>query len=262
MTDIESLVHDCARYWNETGVPRKAVEEMTLELAHHLRAAEREGRQATAVVGPDVAEFAEDWAVERRRGRPRASWEDVMSGRTERDKRRRRELVAYGAGTAALVAAVAVIGKGANEVDTEIWRWLWTGLAVVMAIGEMFTAGFFLLPFSIGAACAAVLAWVGVGILPQWLIFFGVSAIALAYLRRYITRQDEGEQPRVGANRWIGSTGVVLEEIDPDTASGMVRVENEEWRAVSEHGSIIPAGSRIHVLSVRGARLVVEPYEN
>ncbi len=262
MTDIDALVEDCARYWAETGVPRKAVEEMTLELTQHLHAAEGEGRQATDVTGPDVADFAETWAAERRRGRPRASWEDVMSGRTERDKRKRRELVAYGAGAVALVAAVAVIGKGANEVDNEIWRWLWTGLAVVMAIGEMFTAGFFLLPFSIGAACAAVLAWIGAGILAQWLVFFGVSAVALAYLRRYITRQDEGEQPRVGANRWIGSTGVVLEEIDPDTARGMVRVENEEWRAVSPHGSIIPAGSRIHVLSVRGARLVVEPDEN
>lgn len=262
MTDVDAVVEDCARYWAETGVPRKAVEEMTLELTQHLRAAGNEGRRPRDVIGPNMAQFAEAWAAERRRGRLRASWEDVMSGRTERDKRKRRELVAYGAGIVALVAAVAVLGKGANEVDNEIWRWLWTGLAVVMAIGEMFTAGFFLLPFSIGAACAAVLAWVGAGILPQWLVFFGVSAVALAYLRRYITRQDEGEQPRVGANRWIGSTGMVLEEIDPDTASGMVRVENEEWRAVSQHGSIIPAGSRIRVLSVRGARLVVEPYEN
>ena len=261
MTDIDALVEDCARYWAQTGVPRGAVQEMTLELTNHLCDAENEGRQATAVIGPDVAEFAEAWAFERRRGRPGQLGRCHERSNRE-DKRKRRELVAYGAGAAALVAAVAVIGKGANEMDNEIWRWLWTGLAVVMAIGEMFTAGFFLLPFSIGAASAAVLAWIGVGVLAQWLVFFGVSGLALAYLRRYITRQDEGEQPRVGANRWIGSTGVVLEAIDPDTASGMVRVENEEWRAASEHGSIIPAGSRIHVIRVRGARLVVEPYEN
>ncbi|HJR92612.1 MAG TPA: NfeD family protein, partial [Acidimicrobiia bacterium] len=143
----------------------------------------------------------------------------------------------------------------------EVWRWLWTGLAVVMGIGEIFTAGFFLLPFAVGAGCAAVLAWLGVGSLAQWLVFFGVSAVALAYLRRYIDRQDEGEQPRVGANRWVGAEGVVLEEIDPDTASGMVRVASEEWRATSRHGGTILAGARIVVRDVSGARLVVEEVE-
>jgi membrane protein implicated in regulation of membrane protease activity len=130
-----------------------------------------------------------------------------------------------------------------------------------MGIGEIFTAGFFLLPFAIGAVSAAVLAWVGVGLLAQWLVFFGVSAVALAYLRRYIDRQDEGDQPRVGANRWVGAEGIVLEEIDPDTASGMVRVSNEEWRATSRHGGTILAGSRIVVREVSGARLVVEEVE-
>lgn len=264
MTDlaVERLVEDCVRYWSETGVPRKEVEEMRLELSQHLAAAVADGREPATVVGPSVAEFAAAWADARRPpARSNPSWEDVMSGRTELDRRRRRELLAFGAGIVAIVAAFAVVGKGADNVEEEIWRWLWTGLAVVMAIGEIFTAGFFLLPFAIGATAAAVLAWVGAAVLAQWLVFFGVSIVALAYLRRYIDRQDEGDQPRVGANRWVGSQGIVLEEIDPDTASGMVRVENEEWRATSTHGGSIPAGARIAVRDVRGARLVVEQVE-
>lgn len=261
MHDYTTVVADCARFWEETGVPRRAREEMALQLGQHLAAAEADGRSPSDVVGPNLAEFAEAWASEHRRGTPRASWEDVMSGRTEMDRRRRRELLAYGAGTVALVVAAAVAGKGAEVMETDIWRWLWTGLAVVMGIGEMFTAGFFLLPFAIGAGSAAVLAWIGVNIVAQWLVFFGVSAIALAYLRRYIDRQDEGDQPRVGANRWVGAEGIVLEEIDPDTATGMVRVENEEWRAMSHHGITIPPGSRIAVRDVKGARLVVEVVE-
>ena len=262
MLDYRRIVDDCVRYWSETGVPRKAIKEMTLELDNHLASAQHDGHSLTDVVGSDLSEFAEMWAKENLGRRQKISWEDVMSGKTERDRRKRRELFAFGAGTIALVAAAAVAGKGATEMEQEIWRWLWTGLAVVMGIGEMFTAGFFLLPFAIGAACAAVLAWLGAGVLAQWLVFFGVSAVALAYLRRYIDRQDEAEQPRVGANRWVGSEGIVLEEIDPDTASGMVRVENEEWRAMSHHGITIPAGSRIAVRDVKGARLVVEIVEN
>lgn len=260
--DVTRVVEDCARYWTETGVPRRAVAEMRLELAHHLAQAEAEGRDPIQVVGNDPADFAEMWAAEYRPVRTGSpSWDDVISGKSSRARRHRRELIAYGAGIVALVAAVAAAGKGANVEDLEVWRWLWTGLAVVMGIGEIFTAGFFLLPFAIGAVSAAVLAWVGVGLLAQWLVFFGVSAVALAYLRRYIDRQDEGDQPRVGANRWVGAEGIVLEEIDPDTASGMVRVSNEEWRATSRHGGTILAGSRIVVREVSGARLVVEEVE-
>lgn len=263
LREVERLVDACARYWTETGVPRRTVREMRLELAQHLNEAAAEGRQPAAVIGQDIGEFAEAWATEHRPSGPTSpSWEDVMSGRTERARRARRELLAFGAGIVAIVVAVAVAGKGAETVEQEVWRWLWTGLAVVMGIGEIFTAGFFLLPFAIGAAAAGVLAWVGAGVLAQWLVFFGVSVVALAYLRRYIDRQDQGDQPRVGANRWVGSDGIVLEEIDPDTARGMVRVENEEWRATSLHGAPIPAGSRITVRDVRGARLVVEQVEH
>lgn len=262
VTDIDELVHSCVDYWAETGVPRRAISEMRAELTAHLTATAADGRSPADVVGSDLADFAESWAaVHRVAARSTPTWEDVMTGRTRRDRERRRELFAFGAGIAAIVVAFAVAGKGEANVEDDIWRWLWTGMAVVMGIGEIFTAGFFLLPFAIGAACAAVLAWIGAGILAQWLVFFGVSVMALAYLRRYIDRQDEGDQPRVGANRWVGSQGIVLEEIDPDTASGMVRVENEEWRATSLHGGTIPAGSRIEVRDVRGARLVVKPIE-
>lgn len=261
--EVTRLVDDCARYWAETGVPRRRVSEMRMELAQHLEEARADGRSPASVVGPDPAAFAEAWAVEHRRDRrPTPTWEDVMSGRTARDRATRREMLAFAAGIAAVVVAVAVAGKGAETVENELWRWLWTGLAIVMGIGEIFTAGFFLLPFAIGAAASAILAWVGAGVLAQWLVFFGVSIVALAYLRRYIDRQDEGSQPRVGANRWVGSDGIVLEEIDPDAATGMVRVENEEWRATSFHGGTIPPGVRIAVRDVRGARLVVEPLEH
>ena len=141
-------------------------------------------------------------------------------------------------------------------MDNEVWRWLWTVFAIIMGVGEVFTAGFFLLPFAVGAASAAILAWVGAAVIAQWLVFFGVSLFSLAYLRRYIGRQDEREQPKVGANRWVGSEGMVLETIDPQTGRGMVRILNEEWRATANQ--TIEAGQRIVVTEVKGTRLFVE----
>jgi membrane protein implicated in regulation of membrane protease activity len=231
---------------------------MRSELEQHLVDAEADGRSVSDVIG-DKAAFAEGWAAARR-GRAVAGWADVQTGRTRRHRETRREMVLYGAGAVALVAAVAVASQGGNDVDNELWRWVWTIFAIVLAIGEMFTAGFFLLPFAIGGAAAAVLAWIGANVVAQWLVFFGVSTISLVYLRRFIGRQDQGEQPRVGANRWIGSEGVVLQGIDPQSGSGMVRILNEEWRATAL--GRIPAGSKIVVTAVDGARLVVEKMED
>ncbi len=258
--DIARVVADCERYWKETGVPRKAVAEMRLELELHLAEALADGRSVEAVLGTDVASFAETWASEFRAAQPAGRWDEIVKGERQARRRRQRELAAYAVGAVTLVVAAGVAGRqGGSDVENEVWRWLWTGFAVVMAIGEMFTAGFFLLPFAIGAGAAAVLAWIGVSVLAQWLVFFGVSLTSLAYLQRFIRHQDEADQPAVGANRWKGATGIVVRDIDP-IDGGIVRVEGEEWRAATE-GITIPEGTKVRVVEVRGTRLVVVPLD-
>ena len=145
-------------------------------------------------------------------------------------------------------------------MDNDVWRWLWLIFAFTLGLGGLSTGGFVLLPFAIGAAVAAVLAWIGTGLLAQWLVFFAVSLLSLALMRSFIQRQDEEEEPRVGANRWVGSEGVVLQEIDPLTGAGLVKVLNEEWRAAAPEN--IPAGARIVVREVKGTRVIVEPLED
>lgn len=260
MSDQDGVVESIERYWLETGVPRPAVADMRAELEQHLALARADGRMLRDVVGDDTALFAESWAAAHRHRRPStATWREVQSGQAAVARKTRRDLIFYGVGMAAVIAAVAVAGQGGDDVNIEVWRWLWTIFAIVMGIGEIFTAGFFLLPFAIGAGAAAILAWASAPILAQWLVFFGVSVFSLAYLRRFISRQDESEQPRVGANRWIGLDGVVIEEIDPVRGTGMVKVESEEWRAIAPQP--VPVGQRVIVTEVRGSRLVVEPLE-
>ncbi len=257
MSEVENVVTQVERYWLESGLSREEVAEMKAELETHLTEAVSDGRSIEEVVA-DRAALAESWAGERR-GRPVAAWEEVQRGKTGRERASKRDLIFYGAGTVAVLTAAALAGQGGTDVENEVWGWVWTILAIVMGIGEIFTAGFFLLPFAVGAVAAAVLAWMGVVVIAQWLVFFGVSLAALAYLQRFIGRQDEEEQPRVGANRWIGSEGVVLESIEPRSGAGMVRILNEEWRATAPQS--IETGAKVIVTDVDGARLVVERLE-
>lgn len=142
--------------------------------------------------------------------------------------------------------------------DAESWRWVWLILAVLLAVGEMTTPGsFFLLPFAVGAAIAAVLAFLDVTVFAQWAVFLGVSVVAFAALRPVARRLDkQGHTDGVGSRRLIGATGVVVDAIDAG-GSGLVRIGSEEWRAVADDDDAVAAGARVKVNDVRGTKVVV-----
>jgi membrane protein implicated in regulation of membrane protease activity len=93
----------------------------------------------------------------------------------------------------------------------------------------------------------------------QLLVFIGVSIVTLVALQRFVRRSDQ-YQPTVGANRFVGQSATVLEDIDRTAGTGRVRMDTEVWRATTD-GAPIPAGTAVRVVDVRGARLVVEPDE-
>jgi len=139
------------------------------------------------------------------------------------------------------------------------WFWVWTVLAAVLFVGEIFTAGFFLLPFGIGAAIAAGLNWLGLGLGWQWTVFLGVSVIALAALRPLSDRITHEPPEKMGADRLLGKTGQVIETIEPGDGAGRIRIEREEWRADSADGARIAEGAAVVVEKIVGTHLVVRP---
>ncbi len=141
----------------------------------------------------------------------------------------------------------------------EIWFWVWVSLAAILIVAEIFTAGFFLLPFGIGAAAAALLEFLGVSVGWQWVAFIAVSAVMLVLLRRYADRLTHEPPMLTGVDRLVGKSGVVIDRIVPDSPKGMVRVEREEWRADAPgHGSI-EVGTPVRVERVGGTHLIVTP---
>jgi len=130
-------------------------------------------------------------------------------------------------------------------------------LSALLLVGEILTLGLFMLPFGIGAAAAAVGAWLGLGLVLQWAVFGGVSLVCLVGLRWYSGAHNRLPSPAIGADRLIGRAGVVTERIDRASSTGRARVEREEWRADSFDGSEIPVGTRVTVHRVEGNHLVV-----
>jgi membrane protein implicated in regulation of membrane protease activity len=145
----------------------------------------------------------------------------------------------------------------------EQWRWLWLAAAAVFAIGEMATPGsFFLAPFAVGAFVAAMLAFAGVSVTVEWLVFVVVSVVVLALLRPLARRLDrEALDHGVGSRRMVGRQATVLADIPPGDEIGMVRVDREQWRAQSIDGAPIAAGAAVRIADVQGTRVIVAPLD-
>ena len=139
-----------------------------------------------------------------------------------------------------------------------LFVWIWAALAIIFFVAEVFTMGFFLVCFGIGAVAAALLAVLGVGVVWQIVVFIAVSVVALAFLRPLAVRMTTHVANPGGIDRVIGKQAVVLEEINPHSATGRVRIEREEWRA-DTYGHAIPKGALVVVMEVTGTRVMVEP---
>ena len=143
-------------------------------------------------------------------------------------------------------------------------RWVWLVVAVALTVGEVTTAGAFVfLPFALGAAVATVAAFAGAGVAVEWLAFLLASGAASAVLWPLGRRLEQASPAsRVGAGRWAGREGYVLEDIPAAPGStGLVRLDREHWRAESAVGVPIRRGSTVLVSRVDGTRLVVLPLD-
>lgn len=139
---------------------------------------------------------------------------------------------------------------------------IWLIFAAALLIGEMLTAGFFLIVFAIGAGGAALAAGLGGGQVWQWVTFVAFSAIFFAFSRKIANRIHRGPKDHgVGAERYMGVKAMVIETVDNAAATGMVRIDREEWRAQSDDGAVIPEGTWAEVVRVDGTRMVVQEAE-
>lgn len=254
---VDQMVADCEQYWLMTGVPRRVAAEMKAELSTHVHEALDAGKSIQTVVGNDLPAFAETWAAEYRGPADPSAWDQA-----ERRKQTRREIRSAWGWLGIVVAVLLIlIFTGPKEdrmEDIEVWRWIWVGAFVVLGVGEMLTAGLFMLPFAIGAGAAAILAWFDVEIWVQLLAFLVVSVAALWGIRRFAWRAGEPTHA-VGAKRYVDAKATVTETIDRVSGTGRVRLETEQWRATTDLDEVIEPGTEVKVVDVRGARLVVEP---
>ena len=134
---------------------------------------------------------------------------------------------------------------------------LWMIAAGLLAVGEMFTLGFFLGPVAIAAVTAAIVALAGGGVALQWIVFIAISAASIAVLRPIARRHLRTPmQLRTGTAALVGAPAVVLERVDG--RGGQVKIAGEIWSARSfDEDQAFEPGARVEVLKIEGATALV-----
>jgi membrane-bound ClpP family serine protease len=127
---------------------------------------------------------------------------------------------------------------------------IWVFVGIGLVIGEIFTAGFLLLWFGVGAFLAAGLALLGAGSIYQMLSFILTSLILIVLsrtiFRQFLFRKEVGISTNVEA--LIGQEALVMQIIEGKSKPGLVKIGGETWSAISEEGRI----DQDEVVSVKG----------
>ncbi|MCA1579388.1 MAG: NfeD family protein [Acidobacteria bacterium] len=144
------------------------------------------------------------------------------------------------------------------------WFWvLWSILGAILIVAEVFTSGFVLLWFGIGALCAAFAGLVGIDSLAiQFAIFIvvsiGLTAASRTIFLNYFSREKSGESLRSGVDALPGKIGTVVSSSKGALQEGAVKVFGSTWTAYPAAGEApLEAGERVCVESVEGASIYV-----
>jgi len=146
----------------------------------------------------------------------------------------------------------------------EQYFWIfWIVLGVGLIIAEIFTLGFVLFWFGLGALAAALAALLGVGMVGQFAIFaivsVGFTVMSRTIFSKYLSRREE-DTVKMGVDALPGKIGTVTNASAGALNEGAVRVYGSVWTAFPfDDETKLIEGEKVEVVSVKGSSIYVRP---
>ncbi len=138
-----------------------------------------------------------------------------------------------------------------------MWQ-IWLIIAGIFFIGEIATVGFLIFWFGIGALVAMVTSFFTDSIIIQTTIFVISSTILIFATKPFVKKFVDVKKTNTNAFSIIGKNALVIKEIDPIRSQGQVKINGEIWSAESDNNEIIPEGSEVEILQIRGVKTIVK----
>ena len=129
---------------------------------------------------------------------------------------------------------------------------IWLIIAILLLIFEICSATFGAICFAIGAGFSALAAGLGANLTWQIVIFAVVSLLTFIFLRPVVMRflERKSKDVKTNADALIGRKGVVSERSDAAQHTGRVAIDGDDWKAVSDDGSVIEKGTTVEIVKL------------
>ncbi len=136
--------------------------------------------------------------------------------------------------------------------------YVWMIVIIACVAIEAFTLDLSAIWFAVGGVSALVAASIGLALPAQLVIFVLFSAALLALVRPFCRRFLRTSQEPTNADRIIGASAVVIEEIDNVQQTGEIKVFGQMWTARSMDNSVFSKGESVRVVEIQGVKAIVE----
>lgn len=146
-----------------------------------------------------------------------------------------------------------------DYLTSNLWL-LWTLVSILFLILELTSFTFYLMCFAIGAACSIVAAVVGLPFWAQLLVFAVASVFCVFAVRPFAVKylHPNHADRESNADALIGREGIVIEPISAEKP-GYVKVDGDEWRAITPDGSSIARGTQVRIVKMESIVVTVVP---
>ena len=134
---------------------------------------------------------------------------------------------------------------------------VWLALVIGFVIMEAATVQLICIWFAAGSLAAMLVTLLGAPLWLQILVFFTLPIVLFAMLWPVAKKRFNPKRVATNADALIGKVCIVTEDIDP-LEGGRVKVGDVTWSARTEDEKTICAGTKVRILQIQGAKVIVE----
>lgn len=144
------------------------------------------------------------------------------------------------------------------EINENLIYIIWAAAIVIFGTLEAVTAQLVSIWFVFGAIAALIASFFNVPFAVQVIIFVAVTVLALVITRPLVKKFINPKRVKTNADKVVGQTGIVVQDINNVEATGQVKVDGQIWTARSSDNQIITAGNEVIIEKIDGVKLIVK----
>lgn len=138
-----------------------------------------------------------------------------------------------------------------------MWQ-IWLIIAGLFFVAEMITVGFLVFWLGVGALFAMIVSFFTSNLIVQTTVFVISSALLILITKPFVKKFVDVKPTKTNAFSIIGKKALVIKEINPIKSTGQIKVNGEVWTAETENDEVIPEGSEVEILEIKGVKVVVK----